>query len=523
MKLTGTIRRGRHLPGNTSYGAEDVFGLDEVNSAGKGGRKPKRKKKKALRILAVICSVMIVISGCIFFYIRAALNTMPPHKEQPRRTHNRETSDNPGETPNPQQTPGNVEPSFNARTDEAIKYTFLILATDNGANTDVIMVATLDATNHTFDIVNIPRDTLANVGWNNVKKANTIYANMRARNGWDSASLSVSMDATVEAFADILGFEVDYWFLVDINAVVSLVNAVDGVEFYVPQRMYYSDPAQNLLIDFFEGPHLLYGKEAVEVLRFRRYATADIGRIDTQQSFLKAAAEQILAKSSSINILELADIFLRYVKTDIKLDDLIWFANAFLKLDAENINFHVLPGNYWDGFGGDSYVTIYVDEWLELVNSVLSPYVDPFKPGDVSILTRGANGALYATDGNRQGSQTWGSGSSSSTPSGNQETTTPPVNSCEQSTPSGDNPGTNPDATGDPDADPTGDPGGDTDNPPEEGEENQEVPHGSDPPESGEGDPPEIGGENPPDTSGDEPPAPEDLPPPVVEDQTGEN
>jgi len=289
------------------------------------------------------------------------------------------------------------------------KYTFLVLGTDRGdANSDVIMAVTFDTANHALDVVNIPRDTLVNVSWR-TKKANSILANMRARNSKEDDAETKTMDATVEAFADILGYEVDYWIHVDLKAFVELVDAVGGVDFDVPVNMNYVDKAGGLSINYSAGAHHLSGQQAIEVLRYRAgYASGDIGRIGTQQAFLKSAAEQILEKRNSLSISVLANTLVKNVRTNIALGDLIWFGKEFMKLDAGGISFQTLPGNASDSILGLSYVTIYVGEWLELVNDRLNPFSAEIAADSVSILTRGADRKLYVTDGNWQGDATWG-------------------------------------------------------------------------------------------------------------------
>jgi len=354
---------------------------------------PVRKKKgKAAKILAVVFIILAVAAAFGYFYIRGALGTAPDMQAKPRGTERMRAS------------------VLDSSARDTAKYTFLILGTDKGEyNTDVIMALTFDTSAHTLDIVNIPRDTLANVSWSN-KKANSILANMRAKFKGEQNSDAKAMDATVEAFADILGFETDYCVTVNIEAFVSLVDAVGGVDFDVPVNMNYDDKAGGLSIHYSKGTHHLSGQQALEVLRFRSgYSNADIGRIGTQQSFLKSAAEQILAKRSSLNVAELAGIFLKNVKTNMKLSDLIWFGKEFLKLDAANISFVTMPGNYGDSVNRQSYVTINVAEWLKLCNSTFNPFKSDITENDVSILTRGANKRLYVTDGNRQGDASWGS------------------------------------------------------------------------------------------------------------------
>jgi len=292
---------------------------------------------------------------------------------------------------------------------DTAKYTFLVLGTDYGEyNTDVIMAVTFDTANHTLNVVNIPRDTLVNVSWR-LKKANSILANMRARHSGEDNAETKTMDATIEAFADVLGYKADYWVQVNLKAFVTLVDAVGGVDFDVPVNMNYVDKAGGLSIKYTAGKHHLSGQQALEVLRFRAgYSTGDIGRVGTQQAFLKSAAEQILENKSSLSITDLAEVLINNVKTDVKLTDMIWFGKEFMKLDAEDISFYTLPGNISDSIQSQSYVTIYVDEWLELLNERLSPLNAQITADDLSILTRGADRKLYVTDGNWRGDASWG-------------------------------------------------------------------------------------------------------------------
>jgi len=417
MKLTGNKRKGNHL-GKTAEktAAENVLSDDGVSTDKK---KLSKKKKIIIIVLASILALAAGVTAYAYFFIRSALSTPPPVRESPRGS---EMIQVPNASNIPARQSGEQTGQESPDDDDVVetprggrdmtKYTFLILGTDLGDfNTDVIMVATLDTTNNTLIITNIPRDTMANVSWD-LKKANSILSNMRLiYRGQDDFDKKV-MDATVEAFSDILGFKVDYWVHVNMRAFISLINAIDGVDFYVPVNMNYDDPAQNLSIHYSRGMHHLYGQQALEVLRFRSgYSNADIGRIGTQQEFLKSAAEQILAKKSSINILELADIFIGNVKTDISLDNLIWFGRELLRLEVDNIIFQTLPGLYIDYVGAQSYVTIFVDEWLEMINSTVSPFYDEITKDDVSILTRGEDRYLYVTDGNRLGNPSWGANS----------------------------------------------------------------------------------------------------------------
>ena len=449
MKLfSSRQKRGRHLNNGAGNGTHDPAAFSIGEPAAKEEKRAMNRKKKILVIAAIVFTAVAALAASVYFVffrvIKPIVETPPQARAEPKGP-----AYVPVDPKNPER-PGRISgnPESDTTASLAVKYTFLIMALDdNNGNTDTIMAATFDATNHTLEIVSIPRDTLANVSWSGIKKANSIYANYRARNGWDDRKLAESMEGVVESFADILGFMVDYWILIDMRAFTELIDAVDGVDYYIPVNMNYEDPYQDLYIHFSKGDYHLYGSDALKVMRFRSgYANADIGRIGTQQDFLMTAVQQILAKKTSINIIELADIFIKYVKTDIKIDDIAWFGGELLKLDPDDIHFDIVPGNYMDSVGGDSYVTIYVDQWLEIVNEKLNPFPDEITADDVSILTRGPDGYLYVTDGNRLGSASWGPGRGQAyvpgTVSSNPGTSSPGTSNPGTSNPGNSNPGT---------------------------------------------------------------------------------
>ncbi|MDR2665157.1 MAG: LCP family protein [Oscillospiraceae bacterium] len=356
-----------------------------------------------MRAAVISLAVVVLASGGIYAFLK--LGGKPPEaggeRRRPINVDSGAGAENVPADPSPthQTEPGgDDEPAPEGR--RAGVYTFLVLGMDDGnGNTDTFMTATLDTVNYTLNVVNIPRDTLVNVPWN-VKKINSIYANRK-------------IEGAIDGLADILGYEVDKYAIVDMKAFKALVDAIGGIDYNVPRNMNYDDPAQDLHIHFSKGMQHLSGKQALEVVRFRSYAEADIGRIRTQQDLLMTAAKQILASKNSIKVLDIANIFINYVKTDMTLQNIIWLASELYKLDSENITFTTMPGNYIDQVNGDSYVTIYVDEWIELINEKLNPFLEPIREDELSIYTRNSSKALYVTDGNYAGRQDWGRSGSS--------------------------------------------------------------------------------------------------------------
>lgn len=245
-------------------------------------------------------------------------------------------------------------------------YNILIAGTDyDGTRTDTIMIARLDTKNHTVALMSIPRDTVVEVGGRRVK-INSVY-------GAYGCGQS-GMEALMLEIEDLLGFLPSGYALVNLTAFVELVDSIGGVYFDVPQRMLYSDPTQNLYIDLYPGYQLLDGQHAMQLVRFRTYATADIQRTHVQHDFLKAVAKQCLSGANLTKISEYCDILSRNLTTNFTTGNLLYFAQELTKSDLDAMESYTLPGDpIWiDG----SYYQLRESEVREIVDKSFNPYVE---------------------------------------------------------------------------------------------------------------------------------------------------
>lgn len=271
-------------------------------------------------------------------------------------------------------------------------YTFLVAGEDDEAGgTDVIMVGMLNTNDGKLDIISIPRDTMVNVPWD-VRKVNS-YKNMY---GYLEEDYDGYIDAMIDGVKNLIGYEVDSYITVDLDAFVTLVDAVGGVEFDVPQNMSYSDPVQGLNIDLTAGVQKLDGEKAMELIRFRHYITGDLQRISVQHDFLSALAGKLLSAQGILAIDDMVNIFQKNVDTSLTASNLLWYAKQIMNLDSASINFYTAANTEYDhGYG--SYVTLNVDEWLNQINECINPYKQDITAGDLDIITQNNNGVLYLT------------------------------------------------------------------------------------------------------------------------------
>lgn len=247
-------------------------------------------------------------------------------------------------------------------------YTILVSGVDdhNGGSDTNILVA-VDVANSSIYGVSIPRDTKAIIN-GEAHKINYAY------NAGGTALMA-------ETISDQLGIPVDYSVQVDLQGFVALVDAIGGVTFDVPVDMHYEDPYQDLYIHIDKGVQTLNGENAMKVVRFRSgYASQDLGRMQTQQAFLKAAAKQTLTPSNLNKIDDFVKIFQSYVETDLTLGNLAWLGKEAIAMGSDAVSFSTLP-NEWKS----PYIYLNQEETLALINQHLNPYVEDRVAEDLNI------------------------------------------------------------------------------------------------------------------------------------------
>lgn len=282
-------------------------------------------------------------------------------------------------------------------------FTFLLLGKDTGGggNTDTMILVSYDVPGGTVDAVSIPRDTMINVSWT-IKKINAVFAS------------SKGIDGLKAEVGHLTGIVPDFYVAVEWKAIGEIVNALGGVEFDVPYNMDYDDPYQNLHIHQKKGLRKLTGDDAMQVIRWRQnnnpdtlkstFSVGDSGRQKIQQDFLKAVAKQCLQIGNWTKISQFARIFFDNVETDIKLENLLWFAQKAMGINMDDVTFHSLPGNpdgwyYTPGLGNLSYFFADPAGIVELMNGHFNPYSRDITEADLQIMYKTKNAALGVTNG----------------------------------------------------------------------------------------------------------------------------
>ena len=357
------------------------------------------KRKKLLRILLAALGALAVLAlGALAVY---AAWEKPPELAEPVRSVSpapTESAAPPTVTPKPEPRDLEVGPETPEPTPEpepteeplpegeAIPtsrqdgvYTILLVGNDNGnGNTDTIILGKIDTVNHVMDFVSIPRDTLINTNWR-VRRINTVYWGTK-HGGGDG------LEALKWQVSRLTGFRPDCVAVVDLEVFVEAVDLIGGVWFDVPAAMDYDDWGQDLYIHLQPGYQLLDGYNAMCLCRFRSgYVTGDLGRIEMQQQFLSACANQFLSLGNVPKARQLIKLLSENLDTDLSAANMAYLLRQYLACEPENIRFHLAPVST-ASFGGCSYALLQVDPWLALLNEYFNPYDTPIRWRNVDIV-----------------------------------------------------------------------------------------------------------------------------------------
>ena len=370
---------------------------DDKRASGRPEKSAKKKSRltrqqKLLMVIAVILAVTLaVVVACESLFVRPDVEK----KKEDGKVQETEKIDY-GEGTRPKAEGQRKSEDF---------YTVLIMGRDTGGggNTDTMLLASYDVTDQKATVMSIPRDTMVNVSWD-LKRINSVY-------NWNGGG-DKGIRAVYKEIAQLVGFEPDYQIVVEWDAIGEIVDAMGGVYFDVPRDMKYNDPYQDLVIDVKKGYQKLSGEDAMGVIRWRHnnsgggYPDGDLGRIKTQQAFLKAVVEQLLQLKNVPKIGEFAKVFQRNVETDLSFNELFWFGQQAVLggLKVENVKFVTMPNkpaSCWSRTvkNMQSYVVPDAKALLELVNNDLSPFVEPSVLSDLDIMSVNADGSISSTSG----------------------------------------------------------------------------------------------------------------------------
>lgn len=255
-----------------------------------------------------------------------------------------------------------------------IKVNVLVAGTDeSGMLTDVIFVINYDSATESVDILSIPRDT-------RISPSTEVKANFSSAGRYCPTTLKLNelhsysggKDLGIENLElqveSLLGISIDHYVRVSLDAFVAIVDAIGGVDMYVPQNMYWDmRDTGDILINLKEGYQTLDGSKAQQLIRYRQYPLGDVQRVEVQKEFLTAFAGKILSMDNIVsNVTNLINVIYSHVDTNLSLSDALKYVNYVEKINFNRFTTNTVPGS-GQYVGGVSY---YIHDSVETATLV---------------------------------------------------------------------------------------------------------------------------------------------------------
>ena len=232
-----------------------------------------------------------------------------------------------------------------------------VLGTDeDGFRADVNMLVSFNTTTKELHMISVPRDTRVvmtdemirhlNKEGEYIPQQNGVYGQCKLTELHAYAGEGNRSTFSVAMMEELLGVKVDYYIKFDLTAFKKVVDAVGGVDFYVPMNMYWDmtdtgGPLSNLR----EGMQHLDGEKAEQLVRFRDgYAQKDLKRIEVQQEFIMALIEKVCSSETLLNRLDdLVEVVLDCTESDITVAEALKYVKYVKDLDPAKITSDTVP------------------------------------------------------------------------------------------------------------------------------------------------------------------------------------
>ena len=240
---------------------------------------------------------------------------------------------------------GNTDPAKVNTVDEDIKFkevpgitNILLLSSDARPGEDVsrsdsIMILTIDNINKKLKVTSLMRDMLVKIDGHGEEKLNHAFA-------------YGGPTKTIETIQNNFGIKLNNYVIVDFNAFVKVIDAINGIE--VAVKDYELDELNKYILDGggsekdllpSPGTYNLNGYQALSYARIRKVGNGEYERTERQRAVLQIALEKI-KDMSKVKIVSLLNELFPYVKTNISLGNAMDYGFTALNV-GKKCNFEI--------------------------------------------------------------------------------------------------------------------------------------------------------------------------------------
>ncbi|NJK73595.1 MAG: LCP family protein [Oscillatoriales cyanobacterium RU_3_3] len=202
--------------------------------------------------------------------------------------------------------------------------------------TDTMLLVRFDPQNKKLSVLSIPRDTRT-------------YVEGRGQVKINEANYYGGPAASAKAVSGLLGgVGIDRYVTVNVHGIKSLVDALGGITVNVPKDMKYTDQSQHLYIDLKAGKQLLNGEQIVQYLLYRHDSLGDIGRVQRQQTLMRAFVEEEVNIGLLSKMPKLLSVIQSHIDTNLSIEELVALAGFATQTQRADVQMMMVPGQFSD-------------------------------------------------------------------------------------------------------------------------------------------------------------------------------
>jgi len=201
------------------------------------------------------------------------------------------------------------------------------------ARSDMMLLCHIDFKHRQISGISIPRDTLVASDGRHEQKINAYHLY-----GSTDEDKSESSKRAVETL--LPGVNIDRVLVLNFDSFNQMVDAVGGVDLYVPKNMNYDDNRGHLHIHLKAGRQHLDGDQSQGFVRFR-HSDDDFHRSARQHDFVLAFKDAV--KSHWTQLPEVVDKARDLTGRSLSVDEIAYIANFAETIGSDNIQMGLLP------------------------------------------------------------------------------------------------------------------------------------------------------------------------------------
>ncbi|WP_020189175.1 LCP family protein [Kurthia sp. Dielmo] len=180
---------------------------------------------------------------------------------------------------------------------------------EGNSRSDALLVATLNNKDKSIKLVSIPRDSYVYIPTVGYKDKIT------------HAHAYGGIDATRETVEGLLNVPIDYYFRVNFEAFIEIVDALGGVTVDVPYEINELDENDKRTVHLMPGTQEVNGREALALAR-TRHQDSDVERGKRQQMILEAIASKATSVTSFTKYDKVLAAVGNNMQTDMTFDEM---------------------------------------------------------------------------------------------------------------------------------------------------------------------------------------------------------